>query len=179
LLAVIYQEPHMFQTSVLCHKKHHTMLYKDNQNHPTNNKVTTGNPPAETEGTTAEVNTYSSLKSKTQTHILLATAIVEVRNKFGQYVPCRALLDSASQSHFIIERFVRFRLSKKRAHASIRGISDVNTATQYCVSILMRSRHTDWYSTLDCAILKNITGLTLTMKLDISNWKIPKDIVGC
>jgi len=53
--------------------------------------------------TNAEVNTYCSFKGKSRTHILLATAIIEVKNKAGQYVPCRALLDSASQSHFITE----------------------------------------------------------------------------
>jgi len=108
---------------------------------------------------------------------LLATAIVEVRNKFGQYVPCRALLDSASQSHFITERCVQLlRLTKTKAQAAIQGISDVNTATHHSVSIHMISRHTDWRSTLDCAVLKNITGLIPSVKFDMSNWKIPKDI---
>ena len=54
--------------------------------------------------TTAGGNTYWSLKNKPRNHILLATAIVEVQNKSGHYVPCRALLDSGSQSHFITER---------------------------------------------------------------------------
>ena len=107
---------------------------------------------------------------------MLATAIVEVRNKARQYVPCRALLDSASQSHFITERCVqRLRLSRTQTHASIQGISNVNTATHHSVSIHSRSRHTDWHTTLDCAIL-NITGTTPSTKLDTSSWKLPKDI---
>jgi hypothetical protein len=40
----------------------------------------------------------------------------------------------------------------------------------------MRSRHTNWHTSLDCAVLSNITGMTPVMKLDISSWKIPKDI---
>jgi hypothetical protein len=76
----------------------------------------------------AQVNTYCSLKGKPRNHILVATAIVEVQNKFGQYIPCRALLDRASQSHFITERCVqRLRLSRTQTHASIQGISNVNT----------------------------------------------------
>jgi hypothetical protein len=59
------------------------------------------NPPADTkDSTTASDNTYWSLKGKPRNHILLATAIVEVKNKSGQYIPCRAFLDGASQSHF-------------------------------------------------------------------------------
>ena len=34
----------------------------------------------------------------------------------------------------------------------------------------------NWHNTLDCAILSNITGTTLSNKLDTSSWKIPKDI---
>ena len=44
------------------------------------------------------------------------------------------------------------------------------------MSIHLRSRHTDWHTTLDCAILSNVTGTTPSTKLDTSNWKIPKDI---
>jgi len=44
------------------------------------------------------------------------------------------------------------------------------------VSVHLRSRHTNWHTTLDCAILSNITGPTPSTKLDTSTWKIPKDI---
>jgi len=125
----------------------------------------------------AEVNTYHTLKGKSRNHVLLATAIVEVRNKSGQYVPCRALLDSGSQSYFITERCVQcLRLARTQTHTAIQGMSNVNTATHHSVSIHLRSRHTDWHTTLDCAILSNITGMTPVTKLDISSRKIPKDI---
>jgi hypothetical protein len=52
----------------------------------------------------------------------------------------------------------------------------VNTATQHSVSIHLRSRHTDWQTTLDCAILPNITGATPPIRLDATSWNIPKDI---
>jgi hypothetical protein len=155
------------------------LLHIDKQNQATNHKgSTTNNLPADAKGsTTAEVNTYCSMKGKSRNHILLATAIVEVKNKSGHYIPCRALLDSASQSHFIRERCVQhLRLSRTQTHASVQGISNVNIATHHSVSIHLRCRHTDWHTTLDCAILPNITGVTPSSKPDISNWKIPKDI---
>ena len=52
---------------------------------------------------------------------------------------------------------------------------NVKTATHHSVSIHLRSRHTNWHNTLHCAILSNITG-TPSTELDISSWKIPKDI---
>jgi hypothetical protein len=57
----------------------------------------------ETYGATNEAQTYCSFKNKSTTHVLLATAVVEVKNKYVQYVPCRVLLDSASQVNFIRE----------------------------------------------------------------------------
>jgi len=162
-----------------CHKRHHTLLHIDRQLQSNNDKGSAiSSPPADARGSsTADVSTYCSFKGKTRNHILLVTAIVEVQNKFGQYVPCRALLDSASQSHFITERFVqRLRLPRTQTHASIQGISSVNTETHHSVSLHLMSRHTDWHTTLNCAILSHITGTTPSTKLDRSTWKIPKDI---
>jgi hypothetical protein len=89
----------------LCHKKHHTLLHIAKQNQVVNTKGSTSNSsPSPTQGPKgAEVNTYHTFKGKSRNHVLLATAIVEVRDKSGQYIPCRTLLDSGSQSHFITE----------------------------------------------------------------------------
>ena len=82
---------------------------------------------------------------------------VEVQNKSGLYVPCRAPLDSGSESSVITEGCVqRLRLARTQTHASIQGISNVNTETHHSASVHLRSRHADWHTTLDCAILSNI-----------------------
>jgi hypothetical protein len=155
-------------------------LHIDKQHQLANaNRLATNNdsPAATRDATTVEVNSYHSLKDNPRNNILLATAIVEVRDKTGQYVPCRALLDSGSQSHFITEKRVqRLKLPRTQIHTSLQSISNVNTATQHSVSLHLRSRHTDWYTALDCAVLTNITRTTPPTRLDISNWKIPKDI---
>jgi len=70
----------------------------------------------------------------------------------------------------------RLRLSRTQTHATKHGLSSVNTETYHSVSLHLRSRHTDWQTTLNCAILSHITGNTLSDKLDICTWKIPKDI---
>jgi hypothetical protein len=94
------------------------LLHLDKQNKPTNNiGSTSNNTPADERGATStesdtderntpteEVNSYCSMKSNTKSHVLLETAIVEVRNKAERFIPCRALLDSGSQTHLITER---------------------------------------------------------------------------
>jgi hypothetical protein len=140
----------------------------DGQNQATNDKGSknSNNLPADTQSSsTTEVNTYCS-----SNHIFLATAIVEVKYKFGQYVPFRALLDSASQSHFITVRCAQhLRLSRIQTHASIHGISNVNTAAPHTVSIHLLYRHSDWHTTVDYVVLPNIKGTTPLTKLDTSS----------
>jgi len=81
---------------------------------------------------TAELNTCFSFKIKPRNRILLAKAIVEVQNKSSQYVSCRELLDSASQSHFLRERYVQLlRLIRSQINAQIQSITRVNTVSQF------------------------------------------------
>jgi len=70
----------------------------------------------------------------------------------------------------------RLRLPRTQTHTSIQGISNVNMSTGHSVSIHLRSRHTNWHTALDCAILPNITGMTPANKLNTTDWKIPTDI---
>jgi hypothetical protein len=88
-----------------------TLLHLDKQNQSTNNTGSTSNNSPTTErGNTStdsaserdtpteEVNSYCSVKTTNKGHVLLATAIVEVMDKAGQFIPCRALLDWLSHS---------------------------------------------------------------------------------
>jgi hypothetical protein len=118
----LFVKDHAFSKQVCrkCQKRHHTLLHINKQNQATNDNgsTTNNNISANTKcSINTEVNTYHTLKRKSRNHILLARAVVEVKNKSGQYVPCRALLDSGSQSHFITERCVQcFMLPRTQTH---------------------------------------------------------------
>jgi len=174
-----------------CNKKHHTLLHLNVQSRPNSRGSTNHNAPTNGKGpltnskstvneqsnAPTEISTYCTFKGKPQNQTLLATAVVELRNKSGQYVPCRVLLDSASQRQFITEKCVqRLRLSKTQTRSSIQGINHSSAAATHCVSVHMRSRHTDWHDSLNCAVLPDITGTTPATKLDTSKWKLPTDI---
>jgi hypothetical protein len=71
-----------------CHKRHHTLLHIAKQHQVANaNRLATNNSsPSPTQGLTgAEVNTYHTFKGKSRNHVLLATAIVEAKDKIGKY----------------------------------------------------------------------------------------------
>jgi hypothetical protein len=169
-------------TCRVCNKLHHTMLHMPNQGksavdtRPTNGQTSTAtatdNAPAEA----STANSYCSVKCNPVNHVLLATAIVEVKTKFNQYVPCRVLLDSASQVNFISEKCVqRLKLSKNKKQVSIQGVNNVNTATHHSVSIHLRSRRSNWHASINCAVLPHITSNTPATKLDTTTWKIPTE----
>ena len=105
----------MFKTSVSQMQQTASYFFHvDRQNQATNDKGSknSNNRPPDIHGSsTTEVNTHCSLTGKPK-YIFLATATVEVKNKFGQYIPCRALLDSASQSHFLSELCTVFEVTK-------------------------------------------------------------------
>jgi hypothetical protein len=126
----------------------------------------------------AEVNTYCLFKGKPTNQVLLATAIVDIKNKFNQYIPCRVLLDSASQLNFISEHCVqRLRLSKRQQPMSIQGINNVNTTTNHSVSIHLRSRQSDWHTTLSCAVLPRVTSNTPAHQFNVTSWKFQITLV--
>lgn len=153
-----------------CKKPHHSLLHINTTNSYSTEKHTNETP-------TVEVNTYCSFKGNLTNRILLATAIVEVRNKANQYIPCRVLLDSGSQMNFITERYVQIlRLSKSQTPVHVQGINNVNTSTHYSVPIHLRSRISDWHATTTCAVLPTITGTTPVSTLDIQSWNIPTNI---
>jgi len=90
-----------------CQNKNLTLLHINVHTRRNNRGSTNRSQSADAKGSpTAELNTYCSFKGKPQSQIFLATAIVELRKKSGHYVQCRALLDRASQSHFITKRCV-------------------------------------------------------------------------
>jgi len=56
--------------------------------------------------------------------VLLATAVVLIKNRAGKYVPCRTLLGSGSQVHLITTRFAnQLQLRKTKSLTAITGIS--------------------------------------------------------
>nr|CAI5850228.1 unnamed protein product [Callosobruchus analis] len=83
-------------------------------------------------------------------YIILSTAIVEVRDKYGQYHSAYAILDSGSQCSFITEQF-----------SKILNV-DVN--------------HTNISANLSCLIVPKITDNLPGHTIDISGWEFPPDI---
>jgi len=66
--------------------------------------------------------------------MLLATAIINIQNKSGSWVPCRALLESGSQLHISTSRLTHtLQLPKHKFAATVSGIGEARFRSDECM----------------------------------------------
>jgi hypothetical protein len=93
-------------------------------------------------------------------------------------VKCRALLDSASQGHFVTERLVQqLHLRQFKAQIPVQGINEVKKTIYYAASLEMKSRFSSWETKIDCAVLPKITGMIPATFVDSNDWGIPEGLM--
>jgi hypothetical protein len=80
---------------------------KKNNSRKNGNNAATANRTEENNNSQSGVTVCHTSKGMSPSQILLATVVVYVRDKYGQLVKCRALLDSASHGHFVTELLVQ------------------------------------------------------------------------
>ncbi|XP_075158009.1 uncharacterized protein LOC142231279 [Haematobia irritans] len=101
----------------------------------------------------------TSANNKKTCEFIMPTALVNVRNRFGKMVKCRALLDSASKLSYITESCIqRLGLSRSLSKILVSGIGSVNaTTTRGLCQIYVTSN--DLQNALDAVvhIIPNIT----------------------
>jgi hypothetical protein len=126
-----------------CSRKHNSLLpceskpaQKNSRNDCSNERQPQPTRTEQNNNSQSGVTVCHTSKGKPSSQIMLATAIVHVRDKYGQLVKCRALLDSASQGHFVPGRLVQqLHLRKFKAHIPVQGINVV-TKTIHFASIV-------------------------------------------
>ena len=133
-----------------CGSNHHTLLHRDQA-------------PAERPGATAAT-VLSNVSAAgvgidPQHQVLLATAVVEVKDASGSMQQCRVLLDSGSQASFVTEQCtVRLGLQRKKANVIVKGIGESASApARGQVIVTMQSRFQDSSVMVEALILARVT----------------------
>ena len=79
------------------------------------------------ENSSAVLVTSSCPEKMSASSVLLATALVLIKNQCGTYLSCRAILDSDSQLNLVTSQFInRLGLKCNRAFSTVSGIGDGN-----------------------------------------------------
>lgn len=110
-------------------------------------------------------------------HVLLSTAIIQVKNSENKYVTCRALLDSGSQSHFISGNMCKqLGLKPTKINHLIKGVGQTLTNIGNKVKISFKSCYSNFAQDVDCLILPKITDKLPMMTFKENYLNIPKGL---
>ncbi|XP_017471613.1 PREDICTED: uncharacterized protein LOC108362964 [Rhagoletis zephyria] len=121
--------------------------------------------------------TLVSSGSQTIDFVLLATAVIYIKNRAGSLIPCRALLDSASQLNFITNRLVnQLQLRKFKSSLSISGIGQNGFVADHIVDLELHSRISDYSAKLSAVVTYTITDVQPSRSLKGIDWSIPSNI---
>ncbi|XP_037906097.1 uncharacterized protein LOC119648418 [Hermetia illucens] len=133
-----------------CGKKHHSML------HPMTTDKSEA--PKKSNPKHSDQSQSNLVNQENMWTVLLATAIIELRNVNGDFIKLRALIDQGSQNSFITEYAANL-LGLKRERASV-IISGIGSATRKCrgqVPITMKEKWSNGEISTIALIIDTIT----------------------
>ncbi|XP_066261302.1 uncharacterized protein [Euwallacea similis] len=174
----------------LCRQGHATLLHKpqrpsraDDANikrgDGNSSRDDDSNPP---EGTGERHASYPILANTCQNArnslILLSTAVVDTHGKHKTRIPCRVLLDSASQSNFVSMALIkRLQLTPSKVDIPVLGINQIQTRISHATEISFASRTTAFRTRLSFLVVPKITEVAPQNYFDKSNLNIPDELI--
>ncbi|XP_008182768.1 uncharacterized protein LOC103309342 [Acyrthosiphon pisum] len=109
--------------------------------------------------------------------VLLSTAIVYLQDNKGNLHQCRAVLDCGSHINILSQRKATLlELLSQRSTLQISGVNGVSTKPSKCCQVLIKSRHSQFSSIINCQVLPVVTMPLPALNLDTSSWSISTSI---
>lgn len=159
-----------------CKLPHHQLLHRDvSKEH--NIQTADNLQSTSTQSAANHVKSSSVLNVMGKPEVLLATAVVLVKDSCGKYHRVRAVLDAGAQVNLICEHLAQQLLLKKKAckiNASLAG--DVPTNFKKETMATIKSSFNEYEVCLEFYVLPKITSKKPCFYHDVSMWNIPKNI---
>ena len=113
-----------------------------------------------------------------QSHfILLSTAIINIYGSDKKPIPCRVLLDCASQSNFVTSSMIKkLNLETSKINIPVIGINQIKTNISERVEINFSSNHSKYKNKLKFLVLPTISNLCPQNTFDSSKLNIPPEL---
>lgn len=157
----------------VCQKSHNTLLHQYSANN--SQAVAAANSDLEQQSTSRATVNHSS--SSDEKNVILATAVVEIKNRSGQFVLARALLDSCSQTNLITEDLAqRLKLRKEERNLSLSGVNETNSSAKHFLEATVRSRITDFEFSTEFWVLRSISKYQPDSVISTTGWNLPENI---
>ncbi|XP_055371970.1 uncharacterized protein LOC129605959 [Condylostylus longicornis] len=146
----------------VCKRKHNTLLhrYKNmNENQEINKQEA--------------ANMAGTYERKNDKYVFLGTAVISAYTKKQERIDCRVLLDSRSQLNFISEKLMRrLGLDAQKDKLDICGIGKCNLSSNGRVNIKISSKTTNYETTVEAYVIKEITNLQPHRQINIEEWPL-------
>lgn len=152
-------------------KRHHSMLHFNNDQITTAGKATQNISSGSSSSPSTEKSSSFSGAARTNSTVVLGTAIIHIKDAWGQIHAVRVLLDSGSQiSAMTSDCFARLGLPKRRFKSNIMGLSQSPVYhVQGLTSCQFSSRfNSDLFPSADLVILTQITTAMPSARLPAS-----------
>ncbi|XP_055584795.1 uncharacterized protein LOC129737660 [Uranotaenia lowii] len=166
-----------------CRGRHHSQLCSTSTSQGESSKPRPeGNTSRDSNPTSQEVSSLSAAVGKLPkkghpNKVLLATAVIKLTDDYGNTHFARALLDSGSECNFITESFAqKLKVRRTKVHLSISGIGQSSTQSRSKLRTTIHSRVTGFSTIVELLVLPKLTLSLPSATLDISSWKLPKEI---
>lgn len=147
-----------------CRRKHHTLLHNDDTKPVQSNSTLLTNGPS------------SSSPSPTNMTVLLATALIQLKNSCGHFMTFRALLDTGSQNNFITDEAVQLLgFEPLSTNVHINGLGGAAAAVKGHIVCSLGVNETPVVE-LDLHVIQTICGDQPIAKLNSTGWTHIKDL---
>ncbi|XP_043502762.1 uncharacterized protein LOC122524512 [Polistes fuscatus] len=113
--------------------------------------------------------------SNISNQVILATALVRIEDKIGNFHTCRALLDSGSQSNFITRKLANhLGLKLLKSDIRISGINMSNSKTLFTTDCSISSAYRQFHANGTFLVTHKITQTLPAAPIDIKEWSFLK-----
>lgn len=178
-------------TCRLCKRRHHSLLHSgfgDNYGQSPVSVSTNVNLSSTSGNSSASVFSAASSTLPAEAHtnqpcnggeknVFMLTAVVVVKDRYGQEHFARALLDSASQPNLITERMAQIlRLKRNKTKILVQGVGEQYQNARESIRVDVLSRKEDFSMTAEFLILQRITPDIPLHDIAVKQWKIPTNL---
>ncbi|XP_037809036.1 uncharacterized protein LOC119601875 [Lucilia sericata] len=155
-----------------CSRSHHSLLHRSQPaSRPSSPAAEPTTSHVALNESSASVHTH--MEKSSPELVLLATAMVLVRDSTGRYQLGRALLDSCSQLNFITDEFSqKLHLPRTKQTTEVSSIGNTLSKSKYRSSTNVKSRVTDFEVSLSFCVTPHIS-YQPDNELDVSSWNLP------
>lgn len=165
----------------VCNQKHHTLLHFERNAYNKNASLLSGTVdreellPAED---TSAASGAALLASSICHHVFLATALVQVTDRYGGKRECRAVLDNGSQVNFISRKFFKkLQLSSRKAEMPVHGIGGGRIQSSSVLDIHVSSSVKNFSLSIPCYVLPAIVNDLAACPVATDRMELSKELL--